>query len=1217
MPRPLTSATYGSGEDLLDDRSFRRLLRNATATLFVSLLVPMLILLGMVQYLLRSAHELDHTDQVISEANRVEKMLVTMQSAFRGFRLTGDPAMMVSYTENRSGIDAHLEALAAFVALNPAKAQEIARLKEATNLWIQTADESFARMQTGQSAESQSPYFVAAGRPFRAGLLTAHTFLDEEERERAGRNAAYNRVVQTIMGVFAVVVLAGVPLLLWWLQQLLRKVSASYGISVAAVERRAKELQVTLRSIGDAVVATDALGRVSFLNPVAETLTGWTDAEARGRRLEDVFQIFSERTGQRAENPVARVLAENAGVGLANHTVLRSRQGAECPIEDSAAPIRDEHGSVLGVILVFHDVTRKREADRVLRESERQLRLLDALASATRDLIVPAEIMAVSTRLLGRELGVPRCAYAEVEADQDRFTILDDYMDGCPSLAGSYRLADFGAGVAAELRAGRTLVVRDIEHDPAFGANAGNFTALDIRATVCYPLTKDGVLLAMMAVHSSAPRDWTPVEVKLVSEVVERCWATIERARAESDSRERARMAALRAEIAGSFDSVEPVDRTLQVCCELIVRHVDAAFARIWTIGPGEDVLVLRASAGLYTHLNGPHGRVPVGQFKIGRIAEARRPLFTNDVQHDPNISDPEWARREGMVSFAGYPLMVEGQLVGVLGMFARHVLSATVVADLDPISRSISQHIERKRSEAGLRLARDEAEKEARSALESAERFRLLYEVVALQVWTAGLDGALDYANQECVKYFGADLERDILGGAWAQYVHPEDLPTALAAWTASLATGEPYEVEFRLRAREGNYRWFLARARPMRDGDGRVVKWFGTNTDIDELKRARDLAERASRAKDDFLAALSHELRTPLTPVLITASELRDDARLPAAVREQLGMMERNIALEARLIDDLLDLTAISRGKLQLRAQACDAHSLIGLAIEIVRADARVKDIAIERSFAAARSGLLADPARFQQVIWNLLRNAVKFTPAGGRISIRTRNEAGPDGKEWLRIEVTDSGIGVDPALLDQIFLPFDQGGLTGDHRYGGIGLGLAIARAVVDLHQGRIAAHSDGPNRGSTFVVELPNALPAPDGSRPPAAAGPAPAVTPLRLLLVDDHENTLQSLLLLLRSRGHQVVPAATVGAALAAAAAQPFDLVISDLGLPDGTGTELMEKLRELYGLRGVALSGYGMEEDLARTRKAGFVAHLVKPVHFAELHRIITSLPPP
>ncbi|MDB6170375.1 MAG: hypothetical protein JWM88_3239, partial [Verrucomicrobia bacterium] len=388
------------------------------------------------------------------------------------------------------------------------------------------------------------------------------------------------------------------------------------------------------------------------------------------------------------------------------------------------------------------------------------------------------------------------------------------------------------------------------------------------------------------------------------------------------------------------------------------------------------------------------------------------------------------------------------------------------------------------------------------------------------------------------------------------------------------------------------------------------------------DQLRSATLLVERASKAKDDFLAALSHELRTPLMPVLVIAASLREDKRLPPEVREQLGVIERNVALEARLIDDLLDLTKISHGKLHLRSEPCDAHALIGLAIEIVRDDAREKEITIEKIFTAKHSGLMADPARFQQVVWNLLRNAVKFTPRGGKVSVRTTVENLGETGRWLRIEVKDTGIGIDPAHLEHIFLPFDQGDLVGNHRFGGVGLGLAIARAVVLLHGGRITAESPGANQGATFVVELPGVVDVSQWATettPPFIAGAIPAgakALPLRLLLVEDHTPTLKALTHLLQRDGHHVVACFDLTGALAAAAADTFDLVISDLGLPDGSGTELMEKLRANYGLRGVALSGYGMEDDLSRSHAAGFVTHLIKPVAIADLRRALGSLGP-
>ena len=526
----------------------------------------------------------------------------------------------------------------------------------------------------------------------------------------------------------------------------------------------------------------------------------------------------------------------------------------------------------------------------------------------------------------------------------------------------------------------------------------------------------------------------------------------------------------------------------------------------------------------------------------------------------------------------------------------------------------------DRKRGEIKLRQVTEQAERNARAVTESTERFRLLSEIVSIQVWTARGDGQLDFVNAECAKYFGTDnIERDILGDAWAQYVHPADLPGALKVWQSCITSLQPYEVEFRLRNSVGAYRWFLVRAQAMHNDADESPKWFGTNTDIHDLKVAQNEAERANSLKDQFLATLSHELRTPLTPVLMTAAALSKDESLPISIRQQLNMMERNVALEARLIDDLLDLTRITRGKLDFRGQRCDTHSLIGLAIEIVSDDAMTKGISIQREFTARYSGLNADPARFQQVIWNILRNAVKFTPRGGNVMVNTRNASSTDGSCVLHIEVADSGIGIDSAQLEAIFQPFEQGGLSGNHRFGGIGLGLAIAKAVVEMHGGRILAKSEGMDRGSTFVMEFPGATEPPvgtiDSPNPPLPSMPRPLeisqAIALRILLVEDHKPTAEVLSHLLERAGHRVVSANTIFDALAAAAANQFDIVVSDLGLPDGSGNDLMRQLSDTYGLRGIALSGYGMDEDIARSHESGFVAHFIKPIDFHHLERAL------
>ena len=378
---------------------------------------------------------------------------------------------------------------------------------------------------------------------------------------------------------------------------------------------------------------------------------------------------------------------------------------------------------------------------------------------------------------------------------------------------------------------------------------------------------------------------------------------------------------------------------------------------------------------------------------------------------------------------------------------------------------------------------------------------------------------------------------------------------------------------------------------------------------------------AQAANLAKDHFLATLSHELRTPLAPVLATVSGLADDARLPADVRDRLAMIRRNVELEARLIDDLLDLTRIARGKLELHPEVTDVRELVGQALQTCCADeiaSRRLRLAVELETGDHR--IWADPPRLIQVFWNLLKNAVKFTPEEGTIRVRSRREEAPGGAR-LVIEIADTGIGIEPDVLPRLFQGFEQGSRTITRRFGGLGLGLAISKAIVDLHGGRLAAASEGRGRGALFTLDLPvGELPAAATAGGAAATAAGGTAGPLRILLVEDHADTAEALADLLRLIGHEVRVAGSVASGLAAAAVEMesaaggFDLVVSDLGLPDGSGQDLMRELVRRYGWKGIALSGYGMEEDVRRSREAGFARHLTKPVDLEALRAAIRQV---
>jgi len=368
--------------------------------------------------------------------------------------------------------------------------------------------------------------------------------------------------------------------------------------------------------------------------------------------------------------------------------------------------------------------------------------------------------------------------------------------------------------------------------------------------------------------------------------------------------------------------------------------------------------------------------------------------------------------------------------------------------------------------------------------------------------------------------------------------------------------------------------------------------------------LKQAKETAETANRAKDQFIAVLSHELRTPLTPVLTMVSALQTQQDIPDDLRSDMELIRRNVEIEAALIDDLLDITRISRGKIDLHQESVDVHDCLGTALEICEKEIKEKHQEIRLEFHAAQHHVWADPVRLRQAFWNLLKNAIKFTPYGGQISLHTCNVG-----ERLQVAITDTGIGIEPEAMPRIFNLFEQGEKSKIRQFGGLGLGLNIARSVVELHQGRLTASSKGKNKGATFTVELATIVPVEKAEAPIPLMEPQDR--PLRILLVEDHPDTLQVLVKLLKKWGHAVITAESVRMARELLGGQEFDLLISDLGLPDGSGLEIMRHVKEHSGIPGIALSGYGAEDDIRQSEAAGFTSHLVKPISIDALRAAI------
>jgi PAS domain S-box-containing protein len=498
---------------------------------------------------------------------------------------------------------------------------------------------------------------------------------------------------------------------------------------------------------------------------------------------------------------------------------------------------------------------------------------------------------------------------------------------------------------------------------------------------------------------------------------------------------------------------------------------------------------------------------------------------------------------------------------------------------------------------------------------LQAAQRqISTILDHAPVAVYIKDLTGRLTFVNQEVAAIFGRPAE-ELLGKSNQDLLPPELAEAVDANDQAALLAEQPLQVEETV-LRSGAAHTYLSVKFPLSDEQGQVYAMCGISTDIsdkkrieNELSRAKQAAEQANQAKDHFLAVVSHELRTPLSPILTATNLLQLHEDLPADVRKPLEIILRNVEQEIRLVDDLLRWTRLAHCKLDLHQEVVDAHELVRTVLSEFHVEMDSKAIELSIGLRAKNRFIWADPGRMQQVLSNLIGNAVKFTPQGGRIALRTSDIE--DGK--LRIEIDDSGIGIEPHVLPKLFHPFEQGERTRTRRFGGLGLGLAISKGIVELHDGCLSAHSAGKDRGATFTIDM-NAtfitplLPESDG------ASDARVDRSRRLLLVEDHRDTLQVMTTTLTRIGYRVATATNVAEALRLIDREPFDLLVSDIGLPDGTGLDIMCHAKQAHQLKGIALSGFSAEEDQLRSKQAGFSEHLTKPVDLQRLRHAIEQV---
>jgi PAS domain S-box-containing protein len=521
---------------------------------------------------------------------------------------------------------------------------------------------------------------------------------------------------------------------------------------------------------------------------------------------------------------------------------------------------------------------------------------------------------------------------------------------------------------------------------------------------------------------------------------------------------------------------------------------------------------------------------------------------------------------------------------------------------------KEIQAAMEAAQATADVLATRAEQRDEAEAALRQSEaKFRTIANAAPAIVWVTDAKGIV-FMNERWTELTGQPIAQ-ALGQGWCARVHPDDDERLRPYRERCRQTGEPYEGEIRYRREDGQYRWHAFRALPSRGDGGAIEQWFGVSVDVHDARQAQEALKEADRRKDEFLATLAHELRNPLAPIRNAVQLLKRSPAIESSARAAAqDVMDRQVSHMVRLIDDLLDVSRITRGKLELRREPVELAAVVDLALETARPHLTQR-LTIKLPGEPIR--LDADAVRLSQVLSNLLNNAAKFTPKSGHISVTATLEGSA-----VAIRVRDDGAGIPADQLPHLFRIFSQVGSPLDRAVGGLGIGLSLARSLVELHGGSIEAHSAGLGKGSEFIVRLP-VLALPDGSEvtflpPPRAYSGAVR----RVLVVDDVRDSTESLAALLRSDGNEVETAADGLEALQKAEAFKPDLILLDLGLPNLNGYEACALIRRRPWGKGiviVALTGWGQEEDRRRTLSAGFDAHLVKPVQYEAVRALLAS----
>jgi PAS domain S-box-containing protein len=908
-------------------------------------------------------------------------------------------------------------------------------------------------------------------------------------------------------------------------------------------------LRITLASIGDAVIATDIEGRVTFLNSVAQNLTGWSEQDSKNQPLESVFRIINEHTRKTVENPALRALREGIIVGLANHTILIAKDGTERAIDDSAAPIRDQKGDLAGAVLVFRDVTEQRRA-------ERSARFLASIVGSSDDAIIGKDVNGVITSW---NQGAERIfGYSSAEAIGRPIAMLSppDMADEMP-------------GILARIRRGER-----VDHfDAVRRAKDGRLVPISL--TVSPIRDEDGEIIGA----SKIARDIS------------------ERKRAEEALREEKSW--LRATMIGIGDAVIATDAESRVTMMNPVAQALTGWQEEATGRPLEEVFCI-VNEQTCQPVENPVNRV------------LREGTVVGLANHTALVSKDGAVRP---IEDSAAPIRGEhGRIIGVVLVFRDASERRKAEAVAQRYQEILQLHNER------LRILWEAAS----VLLTTTEPDAMLRELFGRIGPHLSLDAYFNYMVNETgdalrlVSYIGISEETarritrleygEGVSGTVALHRQPivadyiqqsDDLRAQLAkSFGIRLYVCNPLQVNDDLLGTLS----FASRSRDQLNEDELAFLQTICNYVAVAYERLRLIGrlQDADRRKDEFLATLAHELRNPLAPIRNAVQILHMKGQAHPELQESRDIIDRQVRQMTRLVDDLLDVSRISRGKIDLQKQRTLLSPILTNAVEASRPLVEANKHELTLTLPPEPIYVEADTARLAQVFSNLLNNAAKFTEQGGRIWLSAQRQ-GSD----VVVTVKDNGTGIPADKLPTLFRMFSQGEGSLGRSQGGLGIGLHLVKRLVEMHGGSVTARSEGPGKGSEFVVRVPVMIEAAGASHPTKEDEGAVPKSSLRILIVDDNRDSADSLAMMLRITGNDIRTAYDGEEAVAAAGEFRPDVVLLDIGLPKLNGYEACQRIRQQPWNKGmllIAMTGWGQEEDRRRSQEAGFDKHMVKPV---------------